>query len=44
MNDPTTMARRVLKSEANKMFDGQAMGGYTPKLLKSLKGKKTVWK
>jgi hypothetical protein len=44
MNDPTTMARRVLKSEADKMFEGQAMGGYKPKLLKSLKGKNTVWK
>jgi len=44
MNDPTTMARRVLKSEADKMFEGQAMGGYTPKLLKTLKGKNTVWK
>ena len=44
MNDPTTMARRILKSEADKMFKGQAMGGYKPKLLKSLKGKNTVWK
>ena len=44
MNDPTTMARRVLKSEADKMFEGQSMGGYKPKLLKSLKGKNTVWK
>jgi hypothetical protein len=44
MNDPTTMARRVLKSEADKMFEGQAMGGYKPKFLKSIKNKNTVWK
>tara|TARA_R110002020_G_scaffold51096_1_gene144777 strand:+ start:323 stop:1084 length:762 start_codon:yes stop_codon:yes gene_type:complete len=43
MNDPSIMARRVLKTEAEKMFEGQACGGYTPKFLKSIKNKKPTW-
>ena len=43
MNDPSVMARRVLKTEADKMFEGQAMGGYKPKFLKSIKNKKATW-
>lgn len=43
MNDPSVFARRVLKTEAEKLFEGQAMGGYTPKILKSIKNKKTIW-
>jgi hypothetical protein len=44
MNDPSIMARRVLKTEAQKMFEGQACGGYTPKYLKSIKNKSKTWK
>ena len=43
MNDNSNIARRVLKTEAEKMFEGQACGGYTPKFLKSIKNKKPTW-
>ena len=42
--EPSIMARRVLKSEAEEMFKGQAMGGYKPKFIKNIKNKSKTWK
>lgn len=43
MNDPSIMARRVLKSEAKDLFESQACGGYEPKFLKHIKNKTKTW-
>lgn len=42
-NDPSIFARRVKKEEAEKEFEKQLIGGYTPVYLQSLKGKKCLW-
>ena len=43
MNDASIMARRVLKTESKELFEAQACGGYTPKLIKNIKNKSKTW-
>jgi hypothetical protein len=42
--DPSTYARRILKTESEKVFQQQLQGGYNPIILKSIKNKKQTWK
>ena len=44
MNDPTAIARRTPREGSEQMFKNQAQAGYKYKILKTLKGKNTVWK